>query len=191
MACRREQFAKPTEQLPGLSVIASEARVESQGHGTIGEDKEGPALLERVALHSRLSKTAPQGTNKGEKYTKIESRAQTSTSPQGSVAVELGVGDNSAPKLELVAKCPRLPCPTVAQDEDPRSRAFDLRDVLAQLRDLLTAEQSAKVANGQQEQRLLSQVFAEGVSMPVDILDAALTQELDARIHLHLDPPSR
>jgi hypothetical protein len=109
--------------------------------------------MERQARRKHLDSTAPQA--------------------RGAVGAQLRIHQERAVELEVFAKGGRKICGAVANDDEVGSPRSNLVDLVAQLRDLLTTEQSSEVADEDEDNWLLLPVLRQrsGFPRPIGKLD--------------------
>ncbi len=138
-----------------------------------GSDHENAAELPGIALNTGLSRTRAERTKGIEWKSRREYLDPTAPQARGAIRAELGIHQDRTVELEVLAeRCGKV-LGSVPDDDELGTPSANLVDPVAQLRDLLTTEQSAEVADEHQDDRpLLPERFQTYTrSLPIRELD--------------------
>ena len=135
---------------------------------TGGED-EGTTLLPRVALDAALEVAAGERAGGVLEHTETEGGTLVAAQAGGGVGGEVGVGEQLEGKLALLLEAGGLCRAAIAHDGEVGASGLDLRVDVAQLHDLLAAEQSAVVADEDQYRGSLVPQATEAHGSTVDV----------------------
>ena len=136
-----------------------------------GSDDEHPALLPRIALRASLDMPSRQCANSTLEDAPPNGRSQASLQTCGAVSDELRVDINPKAELPLLDESSCEMKASVSDHRKVRPAVFDLMLGVPQLRDLLSAEHSAKVANECEDDRAFSPQMPEPDSTSFEVLD--------------------
>ena len=149
-----------------------------------GVEDENAAELPGIPLDADLSRPGPAGLAGGRKDTRIENAYPTSTQPSGPVGAQGGIRIELEGDAGLGTKPRGLCWRTVTDADENRPGRADLRRHVAQLCDLLAAEDSAEVAHVDEHCRPVAQDVAQGDLASFAVLD---TDAIEAgEIHSYL-----
>ena len=156
-------------------------------HVAIGQlpvrpDHEDAAELPGVSLDRALARAGAQCAERVPRQARRQDLDATAPQPGRAIGAQLGIHEQRAVELEVLAKgCGKVRRP-VSDDDQLGSASANLVDPVAQLRDLLAAEQSAEVADEDEHDRSLPPERAEPLGSPfqsdssrVDSLASMLT----------------
>ena len=116
-------------------------------------DDEDPAELPRIALDARLARTRTKGANRVEGELGRQGFQTSAPQTGGAVSTKFRVDQNRAIEVKILSECVREIGASRTHDHEFGPLATNILNLVAQLRDLLPAENSAKVANKGKDDR--------------------------------------
>jgi len=137
-----------------------------------GRDDEDTAELPGIALHGRLPGAAAKRTIGIAEETRRGDPGSAPSKACGSIGHQLRIDEQRGLESELLTEVLGEARVAVADDHDLDPPFAPLLDRVAQLRDLLTAEESAEVAQEDQHHRAILPI----ISQPDALLGSALDQ---------------
>src|SRR5260221_4554145 len=127
-------------------MVAGVAAQVAVGDAVAGEDDENPAQLPRVPLDAGLAKAAAQRPQGGASGAGSDGGGHATLRTERTVARPRGVGVDRAAGRVRGAEVARLRGRPVADEDELRAQPLDRPPLTAQLRGLLSAEESPVVA---------------------------------------------
>ena len=138
-------------------------------HPVPGANDEHPPLLPRIAYRRPLALPFPDGAQPAQDDAGTERAAQAALQAGGGVRPQLWIDVERTFHMLAVAEIAGMLRPAVADDDQLGSTPADLRKRVAQLRNLLAAEDSAKVADEGEHDRLLAPEITEAHGLSVRV----------------------
>ena len=143
------------QEIPYLGMVSCfAADVSEENPVGRGHDK-GPAQLPGIALYPGLAVAAAPGSHQVAECAPRKGPSRTAAEPGGPKGGHFRIDPERGRENQFVPHVPGLGRQTVADHHQLGAPLLDLRVNVTQLRDLLAAEQSAEVADEDEENRLL------------------------------------
>jgi hypothetical protein len=134
-------------------------------------DDNNAAELPRISLDSPLSKATAVGIEALREDGKREVSREAPSELACPVGVEARVDEQREGEVKFLLKHPGLGGCTVSDDEELCPPTPDLNTYAAQLRDLLAAEDSAEVANKDENRRPLIPELPQSPRLSIEVLN--------------------
>jgi hypothetical protein len=134
-------------------------------------DHEDATELPGVALDPLLSVSLPESADRIERQPWGQDLDPPASQPSGPIRAQLGIDEQGTVDAHFIAEPLGEETCTVADDHELGSKTPDLRKLVAQLRDLLAAEDSTEVSDEDQHHRPLFPERLEADLMAVDIFE--------------------
>jgi hypothetical protein len=113
----------------------------------------------------------PECTDRVERHSWGEDFDPSSSKAGGTVAPQFGIDEDRSIDAEILAKCPCELGTAVADNPQVGTEISDLLYRVTQLRDLLTAEDSTKVSNEEEDRRFLRPGLSECDCASIEVVD--------------------
>jgi hypothetical protein len=136
-------------------VVAGLAAAVAVGEAGAGVDDEHAAELEGVALDAGLAEAARERAERVQRRARREQLEVPAAKPRGPIGAELRIDENGHVEREVVPERAGEVRRAASHDRELGAARADLGERIAQLRDLLAAEQSAEVAQEREHDRAL------------------------------------
>ena len=148
----------------------------------IRADHEDSAELPGIALHLGLAEAAAQRAHGVERQPRREELDAATAQARRTIGAQLGIHEQRTVQREVLTEGRREVSAAVSDDHELGAPGADVFDPVAQLRDLLAAEQSAEVADEDEDDRAVLPEIAESLPAPPPVgeLDAG---ELGCQSH--------
>ena len=118
-----------------------------------------------VAVNAGLTGARAQRPRSVDEQSRREQLQVSSTQPRSAVRAQRGVNEHRAIQPELLAEPSREQCGSISDDDKLCAAFADRVDRVAQLRDLLTAEQSTEVSDESEDDRTFGPERAKTLSL--------------------------